>query len=132
MKKPVFLLFCLAVLVISACATGTIKPTYVSPTQYQSWNCAQLHNEYARIKHYLEQGVEPEKHTGVGVGLGIGGGIGRGGNWGIGPTVSVNMGQSSNSKRTEISKLYGQQDALAQTALFKNCPIQHQRQQSSP
>ena len=61
---------------------------------------------------------------GVGVGLGVGG---WGGGWGVRPNISVNMGQSSNSKRTEIAKLYGQQDAIAQAAQFKNCPIQNPR-----
>ena len=114
-------------LVLGACATGPVKPAYVSPTQYQSWNCAQLHTEYARIGNYVSDGVEPEKRTGMGVGVGLGVG-GWGGGWGVRPNISVNMGQSSNSKRTEIAKLYGQQDAIAQAAQFKNCPIQHLRQ----
>ena len=56
----------------------------------------------------------------MGVGLGLGGGWGRGG-WGFGPSISVNMGQSSNTKNTELSRLYGQQDAISQAAQFKNC-----------
>jgi hypothetical protein len=86
-------------LLCSACATGTIKPSYVSPTQYQSLNCAQLHGEYARLKDYLNNGVEPEKRNAVGLGVGLGG----------------------------IANLLGQQDAIEQAALFKNCPIQHPR-----
>ena len=66
---------------LTGCAT-TVKPSYVSPTQYQALNCTQLQSEYDRIQHYLEQGVEPEKRTGVGVGVGVGGGWGRGG-WGL-------------------------------------------------
>ncbi|MHA3052396.1 hypothetical protein [Acinetobacter sp. ANC 4640] len=106
---------------LTGCAT-TVKPSYVSPTQYQALNCTQLQSEYDRIQHYLEQGVEPEKRTGVGVGVGVGGGFGRGG-WGFGPTFSVNLGQSSNTKRSEISQLLGQQDAIVQAAHFKNCRI---------
>jgi hypothetical protein len=113
-------------LLCSACATGTIKPSYVSPTQYQSLNCAQLHGEYARLKDYLNNGVEPEKRNAVGLGVGLGGGWGGHG-WGFGPTVSVNVGQSSSSKRSAIANLLGQQDAIEQAALFKNCPIQHPR-----
>ncbi|EPF69928.1 hypothetical protein [Acinetobacter rudis] len=107
------------VVLLSACAT-TVKPTYVSPTQYQSLTCAQLSEEFNRIQTYINNGVQPAKRTGMGVGLGVGGGYGRGG-WGIGPTISVNMGQSSNTKNTELSRLYGQQDALSQAAQFKNC-----------
>lgn len=106
---------------LTGCAT-TVKPSYVSPTQYQALNCKQLQSEYDRIQHYLEQGVEPEKRTGVGVGVGVGGGWGRGG-WGFGPTFSVNLGQSSNTKRSEIAQLLGQQDAIVQAAHFKNCRI---------
>ncbi|WP_269914346.1 hypothetical protein [Acinetobacter sp. HY1485] len=106
---------------ISACTT--VKPSYVSPAQYQSWNCMQLQTEYNRIGQYISAGVETPKRTGMGVGLGLGGGWGRGG-WGFGPTVSVNLGQSSNTKRTEKAKLLGQQDAIVQAGRFKGCTIQ--------
>jgi len=59
----------------------------------------------------------------MGVDVGLGGGWSRGGGWGFGPSVSLNMGQSSNTKKTEISRLMGQQDAIVQAAQFKNCPI---------
>ncbi|CAM2905064.1 hypothetical protein [Acinetobacter celticus] len=107
---------------LGACAT-TVKPTYVSPTQYQSLNCTQLQSEYNRIQQYLNNGVQPAKRTGMGVGVGLGGGWGSGGGWGIGPSVSVNMGQSSNTKKTEISRLMGEQEAVMQAAKFKGCPM---------
>ncbi|MBJ9986973.1 hypothetical protein IAE19_16200 [Acinetobacter sp. S40] len=106
---------------LGACAT-TVKPTYVSPAQYQSLNCQQLQSEYNRIQLYIENGVQTPKRTGVGLGVGLGGGWGRGG-WGFGPTVSVNMGQSSDTKNTELSRVLGQQEAIVQAAQFKNCPI---------
>ncbi|CAM4360542.1 hypothetical protein [Acinetobacter pragensis] len=109
-------------LLLGACAT-TVKPTYVSPTQYQSLNCFQLQSEYNRIQQYLNNGVQPAKRTGMGVGVGLGGGWGSGGGWGIGPSVSVNMGQSSNTKNTEISRLMGEQEAVLQAAKFKGCPM---------
>ncbi|CAG2160591.1 unnamed protein product [Oppiella nova] len=43
--------------------------------------------------------------------------------WGIGPR------QSSNTKNTELSRLYGEQDALSQAAQFKNCPYVPKRQE---
>ncbi len=94
-----------ASLLLGACAT-TVKPTYVSPTQYQSLNCSQLQSEYNRIQTYINSGVQTPKRTGVGVGLGLGGGWGRGG-WGFGPSVSVNLGQSSETKNTELSRVLG-------------------------
>ena len=115
-----------SVVFMTACAT-TVKPSYVSPTQYQSLNCVQLYSEFQRIQQYIANGVQTPKRTGVGLGLGLGGGWGRGG-WGFGPSVSVNMGQSSNTKNTEISRLYGEQDAISQAATFKNCPNVPRRQ----
>ena len=109
-------------LLLGACAT-TVKPTYVSPTQYQALNCQQLQSEYNRIQQYVDSGVQVPKRTGVGVGVGVGGGWGSRGGWGIGPSVSVNMGQSSNTKKTELARLLGEQEAVVQAAQFKNCPI---------
>lgn len=62
-----------ALALLSACAT-TVKPTYVSPTLYQTLGCSQLQGEYNRIQQYIDNGVEPPKRTGVGVGVGLGGG----------------------------------------------------------
>lgn len=115
-----------AVVLLAGCAS-TAKPTYVSPTQYQSLNCAQINDEFNRIQTYINNGVQTPKSSGVGVGLGVGAGYGSGG-WGIGPTISVNMGQVLGSKNTELSRLYGQQDALTQAAQFKNCPMVPKRQ----
>ncbi|WP_017395390.1 hypothetical protein [Acinetobacter haemolyticus] len=108
-------------LLLGACAS-TVKPAYVSPTQYQALNCQQLQAEYNRIQHYIDNGVQTPKRTGVGVGVGLGGGWGKGG-WGFGPSVSVNMGQSMNTKNTELAKVLGQQDAIVQAAQFKGCQI---------
>lgn len=106
---------------LTGCAS-TVKPMYVSPTQYQALNCAQLHSEYGRIAQYIQRGVSSPKTTGVGVGLGVGGGFGRGG-WGIGPSVSVNVGQSQRTQNSELSRVLGEQEAIAQAAQFKGCPI---------
>lgn len=113
----------LMLVLLSACATGPVKPNYVSPTLYQNLNCNQLQAEYNRLQQYISQGVESPKRIFSGVGLGLGGGWGRGG-WGFGPSISFNLGQSSNSKRTEVAQLLGQQDAIAQAARFKNCYIE--------
>ena len=122
MKKRYLGLVLGSVVLFSACAT-TVKPTYISPTQYQAFNCTQLQSEYNRIQQYIESGVEAPKRTGVGVGIGLGGGWGSRGGWGVAPSVSVNMGQSSNTKRTELARLLGEQEAIVQAAKFKACPI---------
>lgn len=77
-----------ATLLLSACAT-TVKPTYVSPTQYQSLSCQQLQSEYNRIQQYIDNGVQTPKSTGMGVGLGLGGGWGRGGWDSAHPSLSI-------------------------------------------
>ena len=122
MKKVYVSLLMASSVLLGACAT-TVKPTYISPTQYQALNCQQLQSEYNRIQQYVDNGVQPAKRTGVGVGVGLGGGWGSHGGWGIGPSVSVNMGQSSNTKKTELARLLGEQEAVVQAAKFKNCPI---------
>ena len=97
--KTIYLTLLLgSTLVLAACAT-TVKPTYVSPTQYQTLNCQQLQSEYNRIQQYVDNGVQTPKRTGVGVGVGVGGGWGSRGGWGICPSVSVNMVQSSKNKK---------------------------------
>lgn len=111
----------MAALGLVACASQPVKPMYVSPAQYQSLDCQQLRAEYLRIGTYLKNGVEVPSRRSVGVGLGVGGWFGRGG--GIFPSISVNMGQSSNSPRTEYAQLLGQQDAVAQAASFKGCAL---------
>lgn len=121
--KLLKLTFAISTLVLlNACAT-VVKPSYVSPTQYQSFNCQQLQGEYNRIQQYIDGGVTTPKRTGVGVGLGLGGGFSSNGGWGVGPSVSVNMGQSSNTKKTELARVLGEQEAIVQSARYKSCPI---------
>ncbi|TXJ04926.1 MAG: hypothetical protein E6Q26_01405 [Acinetobacter sp.] len=122
MKRSFGLLSVAAISVLLGACVSTVKPSYVSPTQYQALNCSQLQAEYNRIQYYVDNGVQTPKRTGVGVGIGLGGGWGRGG-WAFGPSISVNMGQSMNTKNTELAQLLGQQDAIVQAAKFKNCPI---------
>ena len=121
MKRLYWMPVLAASMLLGACAS-TVKPAYVSPTQYQSLNCQQLQAEYNRIQQYIDNGVQTPKRTGVGVGVGLGGGWGKGG-WGFGPSISVNMGQSMNTKNTELANVLGQQDAIVQAARFKCCPI---------
>jgi hypothetical protein len=121
MKRLYWMPVLAASVLLGACAS-TVKPAYVSPTQYQSLNCQQLQAEYNRIQQYIDNGVQTPKRTGVGVGIGLGGGWGKGG-WGFGPSISVNMGQSMNTKNTELANVLGQQDAIVQAARFKGCPI---------
>lgn len=112
-----------SVLFLTACSTTNVKPSYVSPSKYQALDCTQLEAEYQRIKQYLENGVQgSSSRVGTGIGIGLGGGWSSGG-WGVMPSISINMGQSASTKRSEIARLLGEQDALAQAAKFKNCSV---------
>ena len=78
MKRLYWMPVLAASMMLGACAS-TVKPAYVSPTQYQSLNCQQLQAEYNRIQQYIDNGVQTPKRTGVGVGVGLGGGWGKDG-----------------------------------------------------
>lgn len=104
---------------LSGCASD-VKPTYVSPAQYQSFNCEQLQTEYARIDRYIEGGVSTPSSTSVGVG--IGGGVSSGG-WGFGPSVSLGIGQARRARQAELARVLGEQEAIAIAAKYKGCPI---------
>src|SRR5690606_29134966 len=92
-----------ALALLSACAT-TVKRTYVSPSQYQAVGGQQLQGEYNSIQKYINNGVEAPKQTSVGVGVGLGGDWDSRGGRGIGPRVSLAIGQSSNTKRTALAR----------------------------
>jgi hypothetical protein len=121
MNKSLFAILA-STLVLTACSS-TPKPTYVSPVQYQEMSCQALQAEYNRIHEYIQGGVTPAKRTGVGVGIGLGGGWGSRGGWGIGPSISVNMGQSGPSKKSEVERVLGEQEAIVKAASYKQCPI---------
>lgn len=122
-KKASFMLLCTGSMLLMTGCASTVKPLYVSPTQYQGMNCPQLHAEYSRIDQYIKRGVSSPKTTGVGIGFGLGGLFGGGRGWGVVPSVSVNMGQSQRSENSELARVLGEQDAIAQAAQFKGCPI---------
>lgn len=109
---------------LAACSTTNVKPTYVSPAQYQALDCHQLQTEYQRIDDYIANGVQgSSSRVGTGIGIGLGGGWSSGGGWGVIPSVSISMGQSTSTKRSETARLLGERDAIAQASRFKNCPV---------
>lgn len=133
--KALSLLTVTALVFLTACSTTNVKPTYVSPSKYQALDCAQLQAEYQRIEQYIASGVQgSSSRIGTGIGIGLGGGWSSNGGWGVIPSISINMGQSTNTKRSEMARLLGEQDAIAQASQFKNCavklPTQSDRQAS--
>lgn len=102
-------------LALSACAdrASEIRPAYVSPIQYQNYNCSQLAAENNRIASRLNQLVEVQDQqatddavaTGVAIVL-------------FWPAAFFIQG---NDNAPEIARLKGQYDAVEQAAIGGNC-----------
>lgn len=110
----------LGTLVLTGCAsTGNVTPQYIPPSTYQNYDCASLSQEYNRINSYINN----EKSSASGItttGVGVGVSAGR---WGISPNINIGLGKSNNNaaRDAKLSRLYGESDAVVQSARFKNC-----------
>ncbi len=106
--------------VLSGCATsGNLTPQYVPPSTYQSYDCQSLAQEYNRVNSYVEA-TRNERSTLSTSGVGVGVSAGR---WGISPNITFGVGQSSDNKARDgkLSRLYGERDAIIQSARIKRC-----------
>ena len=108
-----------AALLSSCASTGNISPQYIPPSNYQSYNCSALSQEYNRINTYVKQAQQQQSTlstTGVGVGVSAG-------RWGISPNISFGVGKSGNTQARDakLSRLYGERDAVVQSARLKQC-----------
>ncbi|MBE0443110.1 MAG: hypothetical protein ACTH7W_00275 [Psychrobacter sp.] len=105
---------------LSGCAsTGNVTPQYVPPSTYQSYDCQALNQEYARVNRYVDAALNEQStlsSTGVGIGVSAG-------SWGISPNISFGLGKSENTKARDakLSRLYGERDAIVQSARLQNC-----------
>ena len=105
---------------LAGCAsTGTITPQYVAPSTYQSYDCQALSQEYARVNRYIEA-TRNEQSTLSASGVGVGISAGR---WGISPNISFGVGKSNDTKARDakLSRLYGENDAIVQSARIQRC-----------
>jgi hypothetical protein len=105
---------------LSGCAsTGNITPQYIPPSTYQSYDCQALNQEYVRVTNYVNA-TRNEQSTLSSTGVGVGVSAGR---WGISPNISFGVGQSSNTKARDakLSRLYGERDAIIQSARIQRC-----------
>ena len=108
------------IFVLSGCAaTGNVTPQYVAPSTYQNYDCQALSQEYNRINRYVEA-VRSEQSTLSASGVGVGISAGR---WGISPNISFGLGKSQNTKARDakLSRLYGERDAIVQSARMQRC-----------
>lgn len=105
---------------LSGCAsTGNITPQYVPPSTYQSYDCQSLGQEYNRVNRYVEA-ARNEQSTLSSSGVGVGVSAGR---WGISPNISFGVDKSNNTKARDarLSRLYGERDAIIQSARIQRC-----------
>ena len=105
---------------LAGCAsTGTITPQYVAPSTYQSYDCQALSQEYTRVNRYVEA-TRNEQSTLSASGVGVGISAGR---WGISPNISFGVGKSNDTKARDakLSRLYGENDAIVQSARIQRC-----------
>ncbi|MEZ7503145.1 hypothetical protein QO189_11765 [Psychrobacter sp. Arc29] len=114
------LLATVSVFALSGCAsTGNVTPQYVPPSTYQNYDCQALSQEYNRVNRYVEA-ARNEQSTLSASGVGVGISAGR---WGISPNISFGVGKSNNTKARDakLSRLYGERDAIVQTARIQRC-----------
>ncbi|WP_201527346.1 MULTISPECIES: hypothetical protein [Psychrobacter] len=105
---------------LTGCAsTGNLTPQYVPPSNYQNYDCQALSQEYMRVNSYVES-ARKQQSTLSASGLGVGVSAGR---WGISPNISFGVGKSNNNKARDakLSRLYGERDAIIQSARIQRC-----------
>ena len=107
------LLATVGVFALSGCAsTGNVTPQYVPPSTYQNYDCQALSQEYNRVNRYVEA-ARNEQSTFAASGVGVG----------ISPNISFGVGKSNNTKARDakLSRLYGERDAIVQSARIQRC-----------
>jgi hypothetical protein len=109
-------------LTLAACATSSdkIAPSYVSPMQYEAYDCRQLAEEAQRVSHRaaVAAGVQDSQRT----------------NDAVATTVAViifwpalfAIGGDKQSA-AELALLKGQMEAIEQTSVRKKCGITFRR-----
>lgn len=115
--NSVLLISCL---LLSSCAsTGNVSPQYIPPSNYQSYDCKGLSQEYSRINSYVEK-TQAQRSSITTTGVGVGVSAGR---WGISPNINIGLGKRGNTQARDakLSRLYGERDAVIQSARMKKC-----------
>ena len=114
------LLITASIVALSGCATtSNIAPQYVPPNTYQSYDCNALAQEYQRVERYVDA-ARREQSTLSASGVGVGISAGR---WGVSPNISFGIGKSDTTKARDakLSRLYGEADAIIQSARIQRC-----------
>ena len=104
-------------LFLSSCASSSdkISAQYVSPIQYQSYNCNQIRMEMQRVSRRVNEvaGVQDAQASKDSVALGVGLVI-------FWPALFFMIGKD---KEEELGRLKGEYEALEQAAIEKECNV---------
>ncbi len=102
---------------LSGCASSadSISATYVSPVQYQSYNCNQIRMEMQRVSRRVNEiaGVQDSMRTKDSVALGVGLVL-------FWPALFFMIGKD---KEEELGRLKGEYEALETAAIQKECDV---------
>lgn len=117
---------CISLMLVGAiggCAKSAneVQPMYVSPLQYQNYNCAQLAAEAQRISRRVAEvsGVQDDKATNDAVATGVAIVV-------FWPAAFLVGGDDHNT--AELSRLKGEFETLEKVAIEKKCSINFQKQ----
>lgn len=117
MKKTVLTACMISQLGLVACASKSdnISAAYVSPLQYQGYNCNQIRSELARVSRRVNEvaGVQDSQASKDSVALGVGMVL-------FWPALFFMIGKD---KEEELARLKGEYEALEQAAIQKDCDI---------
>jgi hypothetical protein len=118
--KPILVVF--TGLIAAGCATRAenISAAYVSPIQYQSFTCAQLQEEAARVsaRAAVASGAQDQKATNDAVATGVGVVL-------FWPALFLIKGDAASAQ--EVAQLKGDMEAIEQANIQKKCGIQFNR-----
>jgi hypothetical protein len=109
----------LSALALAACATSSdkIAPSYVSPMQYDAYNCRQLAEEAQRVSHHAAAaaGAQDSQRTQDAVATTAAVII-------FWPAAFFVGGDKQNA--AELARLKGEMEAIEQVSIRKQCGIQ--------
>ena len=108
---------------LTGCATRSqdVVSAYVSPIQYESYSCAQLREEAARVssRAAAASGMQDQNATNDAIATGVALVV-------FWPAAFLVHGNGANAQ--EVSQLKGDMDAIEQANIRKKCGIQFSRQ----
>lgn len=107
----------LSVFILAGCASDPdeISGTYVSPMQYQNYNCNQIRQEAGRLTRRVQEvtGQQQEEATGDKVATGVG----------IVLFWPALFFLADDDKEEELKRLKGEYEAVQKAAIQKECSV---------